>query len=163
MQAYKKIFLAMACAPTCLSVAQADPVVEARTKLQRMYDVQNVAVEHKNITAFMSIYSPRFTGRTLQGKKLNREQVRENMLSLFTHSSSLKGTTSIQHLSMQRDEAHVTTVECSLIIAVNPVTRRRTTLIDKEIDLGIWKRIADTWKEYAVRVLSENKTIVYNK
>ena len=131
----------------------------ARGAVERAYKLQNQAVQQKNISGFMDSLTPDFSTRIPSGQTLNREQVRQSMLSLFAAATSLHGGTTILGFSLKSGKAYVTTKERDVIVLTNLQTKQARTLVDEETDAAVWRKVGSDWKEESTRVLSHKESV----
>lgn len=131
----------------------------ARGAVERAYNLQNQAVQQKNVNAFVNSLTPDFSTKIPSGQTLSREQVRQSMLAMVAASSSLHGETTIQGFALKGGKAYVTTKERDVIVLTNPQTRQTKTLVDDETDAAVWRKVGSDWKEESTRVLSQKEAV----
>lgn len=131
----------------------------ARGAVERAYKLQNQAVQQKNINGFMDSLTPDFSTKIPGGQTLNREQVRQSMLSMFAAATSLHGETTIQGFAFKSGKAYVTTKERDVIVMTNAQTRQTKSLVDEETDAAVWRKVGSDWKEESTRVLSHKEAV----
>lgn len=146
--------VAVAALSAVIPAAFASPSSD-QAAIERAYNVQNKAVQQKDINSFMSIYATDFRGRLPNGGVMDREQVRREMLALFAAPTRLSGTTHIQSFSLRSSKAYVTTKEHGVIVFTNSRMHQSRSIVDDEVNSAVWRKIGGAWKQESIRTVTQ--------
>jgi hypothetical protein len=163
LPAYITVFLALAALgglypknATAAAVHRRDPSLAARKEIQAIYDKENAAAAHKDIHGVFAEMAPDFSEVDDTGQKISLAEIKANLADLFSHATTVKGTTTIQKFRLIGRTAIVTTKSRDEMTVADPEGEQARTITIDDLSVDTWVRSGKVWLQKHSRDVSQS-------
>ena len=143
-----------------LPSARADATGEARKAIQAAYDKMNAALARKDVKGAFTVLTPDVEQITLDGRKFDAAQMRQQMTQALAAAKSVKSQTTVQKLTLKGGSTAQVLVRSRVaIVLTDPQTNKPITFVGEETSQDTWIKTARGWLGKRSKTLSKKETV----
>jgi|GEM_PF-1843633 len=148
-----------------LSLAQAstllaDPATDTATRkaIQARYDVSDVALNKKDVTGALAIYTPDRAYVDKKARITALPAVKQQMTALVAAVTTLKANSRILTIKVKGADADVSVKEHVIITITDPKTKAVTLVVLDNVSTDVWTKTGATWLQKHSTLVSQSAT-----